>query len=160
GDEAAAGALAARELLPLAAVLDEASGADASMAVTRRLAIADAYRLAGRPREALAIYDELDRAHPDRAEILLGRAECLVAMDDGLRDAMLIYRRLGASGPGAGASYWLAQLRMLELIERSGRNREQILPRLARLRAESPELGGPRFRARFEALRRRQESAP
>lgn len=110
--------------------------------------------LGGRFEEALAIFNRLAAAHPDTVEILFGRAECLYGLGgDGLADAMAIYKRLAAGGPGIGAAYyWQSQLRMLLVLDRVGRNTDQIVPRINRLRTGDEDLGGPRFRRQFERL--------
>jgi tetratricopeptide (TPR) repeat protein len=133
---------------------DAPSDPDARASLERR--VADAYRFAGDCETATVIYARLLRARPDASDLLLGQAECLFALggDQRLADAMGLYKRLGASGPSAGAStYWLAQLRMLQILDATNRGTQQIVPRIERLRQSDAEFGGERYRQGFEALR-------
>jgi hypothetical protein len=54
--------------------------------------------------------------------------------------------------PERSASWWLCQLRRLQVLDRTGRSREAIAPRIARLRAMDDALGGPEFAAQFLEL--------
>lgn len=159
-----ASALAARSLLPIARLVEAWLSSPAASSVSvgdrsmldRRLA--DALRLSNQPKDALAYYDRLLKASSDDQDLLLGRAECLFAVgnDQNLADAMGIYKRLAAAAP-SGPTWWLAQLRMLQIIDRAGRRVEQILPRIAQLRAQDPQFGGERFRRGFDALRAKHQ---
>jgi tetratricopeptide (TPR) repeat protein len=150
--------LATRTLLPVATLLEDslASGAlpraNAGSAGPR---IAEAYRLSGNYAHALTWYERLLASEPDSQPLLLGRAECLFAIggEERLAQAMTIYKRLGAGGPAIGSDYWLAQLRMLQILDATGRNTQQIVPRIDRLRQGDATLGGERFRRGFDALR-------
>ena len=96
------------------------------------------------------------KGQPDALELLLGQAECHFATggEQQLAAAMLIYRRLAAAGPSVNHdAYWLANLRMLQILDITGRNTQQIKPRIERLRQQDQELGGERYRRGFEALR-------
>jgi hypothetical protein len=65
---------------------------------------------------------------------------------------MAAYDRVARSVPERSASWWLCQLRRLQVLDRAGRSREAIAPRIARLRAVDPGLGGPELAAQFLAL--------
>lgn len=148
---------AIRDLLPIVEMvepwLDRTAATGLAVdALQRRLA--ESYALAGDPESALRLYDRLARRYPDSIEIILGRADALYELG-GSRDAdaMSLYRRLAAAGLSAGhAAYWSSQLRMLEILDRTGRNTQQIMPRINRLRLDDPDLGGPRYARRFGRL--------
>lgn len=128
--------------------------------------VADAFRLSGQYSDALAWYDRLIGQQPDSVQLLGGRAECLFHLggEQRLAQAMQIYKRVAAglsndaANPSAKAAFWLAQLRMLQIIDQVGRNTEQIVPRIERLRLEDPQFGGERFRRGFEALRNKHQA--
>lgn len=154
--------LAQRTLEPIAMMLQQRldSGEFASPETSQTSAgvgqrLAEAYRLSGRCAEALTWYERLLVTHPDAQPLLLGRAECLFALgsEERLAQAMNIYKRIAASGPSAGADYWLSQLRMLQILDVTGRNTQQIVPRIDRLRQADADLGGERFRRGFDTLR-------
>lgn len=151
-------AQARRELLPLAEAADrwlrEHDPND-----TLQLAVADAYRLAGQPADGLRLYDELLVDHADALEILFGRAECLFALADGRLDqAMDLYRRLAfATATARNAHFWQSQLRMVQILKRTGRHTQRIAPYVQQLRGRDPELGGDRFRREFERLQREHQ---
>jgi hypothetical protein len=52
----------------------------------------------------------------------------------------------------------LAELRRLQTLDRVNKNVEIIAPRVARLRAAHPDLGGPALQAQFLALAARHET--
>ncbi len=121
---------------------------------TLQLAAADAYRLAGQFEDALELYDKLFVEHPNAMEVLYGRAECLFNLG-GSRDkeAMEHYRRLAfATATKLDDHYWQSQLRMLQILRRSGRNTHRIAPYVRQLRGKDPDLGGQRYRREFERL--------
>jgi tetratricopeptide (TPR) repeat protein len=157
-DEAAA--LAQAEILPLTEIIAEIV-AEPAPALAR--AIADGERHAGAFARALARYEELLKAYPNASELLIGRAECLFALtgdgdakDPRLAEAMRLYRRIAASGEESiGAEWWLSQLRMLQILDRIGRNTQKIRPQIATLRLRDASLGGPRYEPHFLALERR-----
>ena len=158
GESDQAAALAHRTSLPAAKLLEEwlESGAGEMDSRLFRLRIAQAYLAAGQPSDALARFGELLNMDPNAAEALRGKAEALFALntETQLAQAMTIYKRLAAAGPAVDpAMYWLAQLRMLQIVDRVDRHAEQIVPRIERLRQQDRELGGERFRREFDALR-------
>ena len=119
--------------------------------------IADSLRLSGRYAQARVIYQQLLVQTPAGLQLLFGRAVCLFGEGgDGLAEAMGIYRRLAAVGPGQDTAarryYWQAQMRMLEILDRTGRNTDKIAPRIRRLRQVDADLGGERFRRTFQRL--------
>ena len=68
-------------------------------------------------------------------------------------EAMELYKRIsGATAGTRGDDYWQAQLRMLQILDRTGRNTHRIAPHIERLRQKDRELGGERFRREFERL--------
>jgi hypothetical protein len=154
-------ALAERTLLPVATRLDALLNDPATPLAAEQTAalgrpIADAYRLSGACDAAQRWYARLLKSKPDALEPLLGQAECLFVEggEQALAAAMLTYRRLAAAGPSVHhEAYWLSNLRMLEILDRTGRNTQQIKPRIERLRQQDQTLGGERYRRGFEALR-------
>jgi hypothetical protein len=152
-----AAARARAELEPLAAMLS-AWPPRASLEAHERLrldaAMASAFRLAGRCDEALPLFEQLTTREPHRIEFIFGRGECLFTGGEAqLGEAMQLYRRIAAAGPGSGGRYfWLAQVRMLQILDRVGQNTQQIAPRIDWLRQLDPDLGGDRTRRELEAL--------
>ncbi|MHC4413892.1 MAG: tetratricopeptide repeat protein [Planctomycetota bacterium] len=160
GRAEAAAEKARRDLVPLAEALDRwlaGQPAPGRSATRLRLRAADAYRLGERFKDALRLYDQVARDHPDALEALFGRAECLFGQgEDHYPEAMRIYKRIiGAATEAAGESYWQSQLRMLQVLDRTRRNTGRIAPHVERLRRKDPQLGGERFRRGFEALQRK-----
>lgn len=159
--------LARRAAAPAAELLERwlASPAAASWdGAQRELAaarIAHAFRMDGQHEPALRWYDVALQTRPEALPLLLGRAECLFHLggEDRHALAMDLYKRIAAAGPEmAAGDYWLAQVRMLQILDRVGRNTHQILPRIERLRQQQPDLGGGRYHRQFEALRRKYAS--
>ena len=85
---------------------------------------------------------------------MLERAECLyaVARLEDLTEAIALYRRIAAGSTEGSPAWWLAELRQLQILRRVGRELDRIGPRIGRLRATDPELGGEGLRREFEAL--------
>jgi hypothetical protein len=67
---------------------------------------------------------------------------------------MSLFKRIAAAGiEGAGHdAYWLSQLRMLQILERTRKNPGQISPRIEYLRQQDADLGGERFEPEFDRL--------
>jgi len=155
GEHDAARRKAVDELVPLAQELEawmrgRAIG-DQSAALLR-IRIGDAYRLGAMWTEALGQYDSALLLLPDSLEATLGRAECLFAMDR-LAESIEAFKRIAASTRAErGESFWLAELRLLQILDRADRNTHQIAPRIAQLRQLDPTLGGEQLRVAFEAL--------
>ncbi len=157
---------AQRELVPLADALASWLASNANLSIDDRkaylLRLAEAHRTSARFADALPLYLELVRLNPDGLEATLGQAECLFALGrdsndtDKLADAMRIYRRIGAGEPDAlGEPWWLAQLRMLQILDITGRNTQQIVPRILQLRQRDPALGGEHLKREFDTLQNR-----
>ncbi|MHC4217336.1 MAG: tetratricopeptide repeat protein, partial [Planctomycetota bacterium] len=145
------------ELMAVADALERwlrTAGDDVGDRTRLELGAADAYRSAGRWRAALGLYDAVLQRQPNTLEPLLGRAECLWELgDEHLADAMQIYKRISAATAGKGNEYyWQSQLRMLQILDRTGRNTQRIAPHVQQLRRKDPELGGDRFRRKLESL--------
>ncbi len=149
------------ELAPLADLLDAwIHKDDARSDFGLALQVAAAHRTAGKFEESLRLYDLLLREQPNALPLLLGRAEALYHLgiatgeQEQLGQAMTIYRRLIAAGSGRGLydTYWLAQLRSLQILDATGRNTNQIAPQIQRLRLRDPALGGEQLRPKFERL--------
>ena len=120
------------------------------------VAAADAFRSVGVCERARPLYDAALAEQPGHLTALVGRAECMFTAGADLEAAMAIYRRIGETlSERDGDTYWLAQLRMLQILDQTGRNTEGIAPHVRRLRAKDPELGGDRYRHEFDALERR-----
>lgn len=125
-----------------------------------RLALAESRRECEQHQSALRLYDLILAERADSLEALFGRAECLFGLtasspnDEQLADAMRAYKRISAARTSAGdAYYWRSELRMLEILDRLGRNTHRIGPRIQRLRQRDASLGG--YRRQFEQLAER-----
>ena len=118
------------------------------------LLVAEGLRRAGRPTEGLRALGRLDERYGDLREYAVERAECLYAVGglDDLAEAMRLFRRVAAGTPAESPSWWLAELRQLQILERVGRDTDRIPPRIERLRALDAELGGEGLRRQFESL--------
>ncbi len=113
---------------------------------------ADALRLARDYPAALAIYEQVLVWRENSAEAILGRSECLYALDR-LAEALSGYQRLAAaSAERHDTEFWLAELRILQIFDRADRNTDRIFPRIQRLRLVDGQLGGARFRKAFAVL--------
>jgi hypothetical protein len=150
----------------LAATSDSSAAPPAVLAIARRelgrLAIA-----AGRFAEARAWFDAVGGLQSADPGVLLGAADARVLATEADSDAeelaaaMAAYRRLVAGREAAGpVRWWTAQLRMLQILDRTGRNTEAIGPRIERLRLDDPTFGDPRLRAAFESLAARHAAPP
>lgn len=116
------------------------------------LSHADALRLAERRSEALGVYESVLVWRENSAEAILGRSECLYAMQR-WAEALPGFQRLAAARAEArDAVFWLAELRILQIFDAAQRNTDRIGPRVGRLRLIDPELGGPRLRREFAVL--------
>lgn len=150
------------ELAPLARMLGGVlalPGAEATANRRQRLVAADALRMAGLLQEAEGLYDELLVEQPHVIALVVGKAECVYGLGDDPAEAMTLYRRISADRAAAeDADYWLAQLRMLQILDRIGRNTEQILPRINMLRTRNKDFGGARFRKGFLELETKYRS--
>jgi hypothetical protein len=134
--------------------LASAVGRMAPPTADRDEVLARALVAAGLHSDALPVARRAIAERGERADLLLALAEALwgIGAPDGLAEAMAAYDRVARSVPERSASWWLCQLRRLQVLDRAGRSREAIAPRIARLRAVDPGLGGPELAAQFLAL--------
>lgn len=145
------------ELLPIARAIDrwlagEGISLENDALNAPRLCAADGLRLSLKYSDALRLYDDLILSRPDAVEALFGQAECWINLGEShLANAMRTYRRITAAGED-GKYYWPSQLRMLQILDRIGRNTEKIAPRIRRLRKQDSTLGSERWRRGFEIL--------
>ncbi len=143
---------AENELLPLAESLRDWIERTDNTSPALLLRAAAAFRYAERWSDGLQLYNDLAREHANALDVLEGRAECVWGLGgDRLGEAMSIYRRI-AGVEKDGEHYWLAQLRMLQILDATARNTDRIAPRIRQLRLKDPDLGGNRFRLGFERL--------
>ncbi len=155
GQAAEADARATRDLQPLAEGLEtwargrsHRPGALDNLLLT----VAEAYRIAGNFEQALRLFDEVLARQPAAREAIIGRAEALFGLSR-YGEAMQLFRRLSADREQARDElFWLAELRMLQILDRAGQGTQQIRPRIMRLRAIDPDFGRERFRREFEVL--------
>jgi hypothetical protein len=121
--------------------------------------LARAFVAAGRPADALPCARRALSARGDRADLLLALSEALWASggEAALAEAFVAYDRVGRSVPEGSPAWWLCQARRLQVLDRVNRSRESIAPRVARLRAMDPALGGDRFAATLLDLAARSE---
>jgi tetratricopeptide (TPR) repeat protein len=113
---------------------------------------------------AASLFAELLKADPDSLELLTGRAESLHGVGrasssrSSFADAMAIYRRLSASASQQDRIFWLAELRLLQILDAVGEGAEQIPGRIARLRLLDSTFGGE-LTEQFEELARKHPAA-
>ena len=120
--------------------------------------LARALVAAGRADAAVAVSRRAIAARGERMDLMLALAEALWGGgNDGLAEAMGLYDRIGRAAPERSATWWLAQLRRLQILDRVGRSTDAIGPRVTRLRAIDPALGGPQLAAAFLELAARHE---
>jgi hypothetical protein len=155
GDSERSRRLGRESVGPLASTLRRALGSEpGAAAASVLLMIAEGIRRGGDPVEALVLAESLPPHARDSREGIRLRAECRFARGrlEDLAEAMPLYRRLAAGSPPHSDAWWLAELRILEILDRVGRDTDRIAPRIARLRAIDPDLGGEGHRRAFEAL--------
>ncbi len=159
GRDAEARTKATGDLMTLANILEDwisERGESMGERIGLYHAIARANELAQRYPDALSIYQRLLSYEPGGAALLRGKAECLyhIGGNDGLGEAIRIFKRLTAAGEQAVGSdiYWLSQLRSVQILDKVGRNTNQIVPHIQRLEREDSNLGGPRYRQQFNQL--------
>lgn len=145
------------ELLPIAQAIErwiagEGNSLDNDALNAPRLSAADGLRLSLNYSDALKLYEDLILSRPDAVEALFGQAECWInSGETNLANAMRTYRRIAAAGEGS-KYYWPSQLRMLQILDRIGRNTDKIAPRIRRLKKRNSTLGAERWRRGFELL--------
>ncbi|MFO0783631.1 MAG: hypothetical protein U0636_08090 [Phycisphaerales bacterium] len=131
----------------------------APAAPERDQVVARALLIAGLPDAAQSVAERVLEANPDRADALLALAECLYGTADTASQAraMELFTRVGRAAPEGTATWWLCELRRLQILDRVNRNVEVIAPRVARLKAAHADLGGPALEASFLELAARHE---
>lgn len=131
----------------------------APAAPERDQVVVRALLIAGLPDAAQSVAERVLQSTPDRADALLALAECLYGTADTASQAkaMELFTRVGRATPEGTATWWLCELRRLQILDRVNRNVEVIAPRVARLKAAHPELGGPTLAASFLELAARHE---
>jgi hypothetical protein len=98
-------------------------------------------------------------ARGERADLLLALAEALwgIGGEPNLAEAYDLYERVARTVPAESPSWWLCQVRRLQVLDRAGRSVDAIGPKVARLRAMDPALGGPAFAALLLEVAARHE---
>lgn len=155
GDEDGAAKMAKERIEPVASLgwsiakpLDHAGDSWAAAGLCQ----ADALRLAGDDQAALGIYEQVLVWRENSAEAMLGRSECLFALER-YADALAGYQRIAAGTTEThGPTFWLAELRTLQIFDEAQRNTDRIYPRIQRLRLIDSQFGGTRFRKPFAVL--------
>jgi hypothetical protein len=121
------------------------------------LAVGDAEPAARRAAEVIA---NAPRGTPVALAAMLLRAESLRAIggEANLSEAFTLARDVLRQSAHASPGWWEANALQLEILEASGRNRDQVIPWINRLRAVDADLGGPATRSRIEAVAKRADS--
>jgi len=109
--------------------------------------------------QALASSRRAVAARGDRSDLLLALAESLwgIGGEPNLAEAFGLYERLARTVPEESPAWWLAQVRRLQILDRVGRSGDAIAPKVARLKAMDPALGGTAFAATLLDLAARHE---
>lgn len=141
------------------AALARAAAAFAPPTPDRDEVLARAWAAAGQHAEALAPARRAIAARGERLDLMVTLAEALwgIGGPEALTESMTLYDRIGRAAPDGSPTWWLAQLRRVQGFERAGRSLDAIGPRIARLRARDPAMGGDAFRAAFLELAARHE---
>jgi hypothetical protein len=115
----------------------------------------------GLPDAALATARRVATTRGDRLDALTALAEALwlAGGESNLAEAMPLWTRIAAAAPARGPTWWLAELRRLQILDRVNRNVDVIAPKVARLKAIDPALGGPELLPVFLDLAARHEAA-
>jgi len=155
GDEEGAAALARERIEPVSRLgwsIAQPLSKSGDSGLAAALCQAEALRLGGHDATALGIYEQVLVWRANSAEAMLGRSECLFALER-LTDALPGYQRIAAAAEeDRGSNFWLAELRILQIFDQAQRNTERIYPRIQRLRLVDPQFGGVRFRKPFAVL--------
>ena len=109
--------------------------------------------------QALAASRRAVAARGDRSDLLLALAESLwgIGGEPNLAEAFGLYERLARTVPEESPAWWLAQVRRLQILDRVGRSGDAVAPKVARLKAMDPALGGTAFAATLLDLAARHE---
>ena len=154
GDEEGAAALARDRIEPVSRLgwsIAQPLSKAGDTGLAAALCQAEALRLVREFTAALGIYEQVLVWRADSAEAILGRAECLFALER-LTEALPGYQRIAAAEEDRGSKFWLAELRILQIYDQAQRNTERIYPRIQRLRLVDGQFGGERFRKEFAVL--------
>jgi len=111
--------------------------------------LARALVLAGMHDAALGCARRAVAARGERADLLLSLAEALwgIGGEPALAEAFGLYDRVARTVPEGSPAWWLCQVRRIQVLDRVGRSTDAIAPRVERLKALDPALGGPAFSA-------------
>jgi hypothetical protein len=98
-------------------------------------------------------------ARGERADLTLALAESLwgIGGDAALAEAFTLYEQVSRAVPEQSPAWWLCQTRRLQILDRVNRSTEAIAPKVARLKAIDPALGGPAFAASMLEVAARHE---
>jgi hypothetical protein len=153
-----------KRLRPLAAlvasIVEDASRSGATQVSDQerraiQFHLAESHRLAQKYEDGLQVFASLRAESPDSLEFAVGWAECSFHLGHD-EDAMREFRRIHEHVQHRqNWMFWLAELRMLEILDRLGRNTIKIFPRVQRLRRIDPHLGGVRFSRDLAAIEAR-----
>ncbi|MEM1110136.1 MAG: hypothetical protein AAGH99_15730 [Planctomycetota bacterium] len=151
---------AAAAMAKLLADWAEGQGFDARQMLPYRLVVLKSLRIANRPDEALAYLRDtrLDADFANNVDVLFEKARALVSRGDeaALREATPILNRiLGGLSEPYPETYWRAWITRLEINLALGEGVAEVVRRVRQLEQSHPDLGGPRFKEQFEALRDR-----
>jgi hypothetical protein len=98
-------------------------------------------------------------ARGERADLTLALAESLwgIGGDAALAEAFALYEQVSRAVPEQSPAWWLCQTRRLQILDRVSRSTDAIAPKVARLKAIDPALGGPAFAASMLEVAARHE---
>jgi tetratricopeptide (TPR) repeat protein len=168
GDPDTAGRIA-RDAMRIGTLLSEWSGQRPHRVsvvgrLSIRLRLASSMLHAGQAKEALAVYEECGRTAATmpsdtvpRAEIQLGRAECLLATGDPAT-ALPLFAEVWQRLPERSPNWWRALSGSLTCHTRLDHDPKQILEAIQQQRGLSPDLGGPRWQRALETLQKENEA--
>lgn len=155
GDEEGAAAMARERIEPVSRLGWEIAqplnqSGDGGLAAA--LCQADALRIARDYERALGVYEQVLVWREHSAEATLGRAECLFQLER-FAAALPGFQRLAAArAETRDATFWLAELRILQIFDQADRNTDRIYARIQRLRLLDSQFGGSRYRKDFAVL--------
>lgn len=148
----------------LKTLLASTAGSTEGLAPEELLTIADANLAAGDADAAAKLAADViarsTRGGVVSSAAALVRARALRASggDASLSEAFTLGRDVARQAPQGSPEWWDANALQLEILESSGRNRDQVIPWVNRLKAIDPQLGGAATRARIEAVAKRADS--
>lgn len=97
-------------------------------------------------------YQSLGDHWSNTIDVVLGLAECDFHLEEH-GAALESYRTISTALQGEGnATWWLAELRILQIFDRAGRNTDRIYPRIGRLRLLSRDFAANPYYREFAAL--------